>query len=134
MEVDPTSSLPLNLSLSSGTTPTESMIRPKAKRSHTGELAPSHTLTSPSTPPNPHSSLLSLLAHTFRVCITVSITWHPPYQCALAHTSHTSHAHTSHTSHTQPDPPRSLKDAIPLPHLTERLRELEEKGTAHCRE
>ena len=76
MEVDPTSSLPLHskASRSARSTPTsvDQMIRPKAKRSHTGELAPSHTLPSPSTPPHPHTSLLSLLAHTFRVCITVS--------------------------------------------------------------
>ena len=77
MEVDPSASLPLRLkSSSAGTTPTSSgrVIRPKAKRSHTGDLAPSQTLPSPSTPPHLHSSHLThLLAHVFRVIIAVRL-------------------------------------------------------------
>lgn len=117
MEVD-SSSLPLRLqSRSAGTTPTSinPSIRPKAKRSHTGELAPTHTLLSPSTPPHPHSSLLSLLAQTFRVSLTVS---HNP----------SSLVPWTFTNGSQPEPPRGLPDLVPLPHLTTRLKDLGEKG------
>jgi ubiquitin conjugation factor E4 B len=46
---------------------TDHMIRPKAKRSYTGELARAHSLPSPSTP---HSSLISLLSQIFRVSLS----------------------------------------------------------------
>lgn len=113
------SSLPLRLqSRSAGTTPTSihPSIRPKAKRSHTGELAPTHTLVSPSTPPHPHSSLLSLLAQTFRVNLTVS---HKPSSLVPGVTC---------TDGPQPEPPRGLPDLVPLPHLTRRLKDLGEEG------
>lgn len=118
MEVD-SSSLPLRLqSRSAGTTPTSinPSIRPKAKRSHTGELAPTHTLFSPSTPPHPHSALLSLLAHTFRVSLTVSL---KPPSLVSKDTS---------INGPQTEPLRVLPDLVPLPHLTGRLKDLGERG------
>ena len=71
MEVEP---LPLHRqkkARSPRTTPTiltDHVIRPKAKRSYTGELARAHSLPSPSTP---HSSLISLLSQIFRVSLPV---------------------------------------------------------------
>ena len=75
MEVDPPS-LSQSHPRSLGTTPTFTghMIRPKTKRSRTAEHTPSSsTLSSPlSTPPNPHTSLLTLLTQVFRVSMTTN--------------------------------------------------------------
>ena len=76
---------PLRSARSASGTPTSSghMIRPKAKRTYTGDLAPSYSssqpsssLPSPSTPHDPHSSLLTLLSQIFRVSIMVGIMHH----------------------------------------------------------
>ncbi|CAI8033766.1 hypothetical protein GBAR_LOCUS19053, partial [Geodia barretti] len=105
MEVEP---LPLHRqkkARSPRTTPTiltDHVIRPKAKRSYTGELARAHSLPSPSTP---HSSLISLLSQIFRVSLPVT---------------------GSNGA--------GSKDFVPLPQLSQQLRDLGESAYVDVRD